>query len=175
MAVRAEVMRLWYVPLEVLDDQRLIAQHHEIHMLFGMLKYNHFRTKQWDGIIYDGPHLWCLMDYHRRTVDEMAYRGYYGHQSPIPGEIHERAQFKHVECKDWSDHVKRLVKPRRIYQDVLDLGVRWAREGKEPRSALAQSLRQASLSTGPGRELEGIRVETERQDPGVQRDLSRVG
>ena len=120
-------MRLWYVPLEDLDDRRVIAQHHEIHMLMGLFSYH--KRKNWAGIDYE-HHMGCIYDYHTRTVGEMVTRGYEGHLSPLPWDD----KFGEVGCGSWDIHVQVYIEVSQVRQDMLDLAVRWEREGYIPKT-----------------------------------------
>jgi Pyrimidine dimer DNA glycosylase len=120
-------VRLWYVPLQALDDRRVIAQHHEIHMLFGMARYRNWDLL-WDGVHYAG-HLWCVVDYHQLSVDEMVRRGYNGHQSPVDQDVLDHLAIWTPPCSGWIAHVRDYIDVSQIRQDMLDLAVRWEREG----------------------------------------------
>ena len=135
-------MRTWYVGLEMLDAQRVLAQHREIHTVIGSLLsvkrgyQNHPVVR-----LYNGAHLACLLDYHEMTVREFLARGWRGHRTPLSEEILRIAQeLRTAEtCKNWSQHVSFHVSHDALqpaqgwHNDMHDLTKRWVREGKTPK------------------------------------------
>ena len=126
-------MRLWYVPLEDLDDRRVIAQHHEIHMLMGLFSYH--KRKNWAGIDYE-HHMGCIYDYHLTAVQEMRIRGYNGHATPLAWSD----EFGEPGCGSWLAHVDAMITPMQVRQDILDLAVRWEKEGYIPTTERQQAM-----------------------------------
>lgn len=137
-------MRTWYVPLEILDDNRMIAQHREIHTVLGSITsvkrgyINHPVTK-----LYLGEHLDCLVDYHAETVAEMERRGWHGHKTPVSDKVLEEASLRYTDdtCGGWTRHVNVMVPltgPFSIETDMHDLVQRWTNEGKGLRNDRAR-------------------------------------
>lgn len=73
-------MRVWDIPVNKLCNKHLVAQHHEIHCIYGILTSNlrgfrnHPEVKRWTNRIG------ALYKMHESTVDEMIARGM-NHQS----------------------------------------------------------------------------------------------
>lgn len=72
-------MRVWLVPFEELDRQRLFAQHHEIHPLLQLVKTG----RKWLG--WEKPeHRDAIFDVHDRAVAEALRRGFpFNHVTPM--------------------------------------------------------------------------------------------
>lgn len=133
------------MPLEVLDDNRMIAQHRETHTLLGSVGssrkgfQNHPVTK-----LYLNEHLQCLIDYHEDTVEEMERRGWTGHATPVKPEVESLALARATSstCDSWKQHVLRIVPETGEYSiqgDMHDLIHRWTKEHKELRNDLAKA------------------------------------
>jgi len=73
-------VRIWTVPFEELDDQRVLAQHHEIHMAHSLIVG---RGRPWGGLTAE-DHSY-INRVHDLAVVEMTIRGFNGHQTPLPG------------------------------------------------------------------------------------------
>lgn len=80
-------MRSWYpLPIDVLDDKRLLAEHNELlimaRAIAGLTKgyRNHPETKRWIG------HSKAMKDRHDKIAVEMLRRGF-NHRSPWPDEL----------------------------------------------------------------------------------------
>ena len=77
------MVRIWRVPLHLLDRQHLLGEHHELHVIFNVITkdlkgfHNHPQTNRFKG------HLGMLADRHKQQVDELHRRGY-NHNSPLP-------------------------------------------------------------------------------------------
>lgn len=136
-------MRTWYVPLEILDDNRLVAQHRELHTVFGSVQstrrgfQNHPVVK-----LYLGEHLQCAIDYHAYTLREMRARSWTGHTTPTSEALASVAATRAgtATCSNWQEHVNRIVPatgPYSVDADMHDLVERWTKEGKKLRNTLA--------------------------------------
>ena len=71
-------MRIWTVPFGELDNQRVLGQHVEIHMLWSLITKHHRKFMGWEDPHYR-LHLW---EVHKRIVEEMKIRGMQ-HHTPI--------------------------------------------------------------------------------------------
>jgi hypothetical protein len=83
------VVRIWNVPVEDLDDQHLLGEHLELHIIWNALTQpplpgrkrrgwrNHPETRRFE----DRPG--ALLDRHEAQVAEMVRRGWTGHKSPL--------------------------------------------------------------------------------------------
>lgn len=125
--------------LSILDDQRVLAQHREIHTVFGSLLskkrgYQHHPVVK----LYAGEHLPCLVSYHDATLEEFLRRGWHGHRTPVSAEVLQLSEQRRTSatCTDWAEHVKREVSDQALppaqglHLDMHDLVKRWTREGK---------------------------------------------
>jgi len=72
-------MRVWRIPFGELDDQRALAQHHEVHMLYNLLQLG----RNWNGLSFP-DNLAYVIAVHDSAVEEMQLRGFNGHQTPLP-------------------------------------------------------------------------------------------
>jgi hypothetical protein len=133
-------IRTWFVPLSILDDNRLVAQHRELHTIFGSVMSphpqgyrNHPAVKE-----YLGEHLSCALSYHAATLVEMTRRGWTGHKTPISEALASVAATRSgtATCKDWAAHIQQMDQAR-LWADVHDLIPRWTKEGKYLRNAQA--------------------------------------
>jgi hypothetical protein len=79
-------MRIWFVPVEELDDRHLLGEHFELHVMANALIrggggwFNHPATKMFRG------KLGALYRRHEQQVAEMQRRGFTGHKTPFPVE-----------------------------------------------------------------------------------------
>jgi len=130
-------LRTWYVAASILDNQRLLAQHREIHTIVGSIMspkrgYQHHPAVK----LYNNEHLLCLRDYHGYVCDEMKMRGWHGHQTVFP-EVFPSGE----SCDSWATHVKRFatqpMPAHGIERDMHDLIARWSRERKPLRNDLS--------------------------------------
>lgn len=77
-------LRIWFVPVEELDDRHLLGEHMELHTMASVLIrggggwYNHPATQMFKG------KLGALYRRHEEEVFEMRRRGWTGHRSPFP-------------------------------------------------------------------------------------------
>lgn len=77
-------MRIWFVPVEELDDRHLLGEHVELHTMANALIrggggwFNHPATQFFSG------KLGALYRRHEEEVAEMKRRGWHGHKSPFP-------------------------------------------------------------------------------------------
>lgn len=122
------------MPLSILDDQRLLAQHREVHAVLGMVNTNTFKNHPVTKL-YSSEHLGCLVSFHARTVEEMQYRGWLGHKTSVSLDGISKA------CLDWEDHAgryrKQVYPEYGIQRDMHDLIERWTQERKVLRNELA--------------------------------------
>jgi hypothetical protein len=71
-------MRIWHVPFHELDDQRVLGQHREIHMLWNLVVR---LDRPWGGLTQaDEPY---IVSVHDSSVEEMVLRGWTGHGTPM--------------------------------------------------------------------------------------------
>ena len=80
------MVRVWNLPVELLDRQRLLGEHVELHVIWNALMkkargvkagfQNHPQTLRFED--EEG----MLVDRHNQQIDEMRRRGY-NHQSPL--------------------------------------------------------------------------------------------
>jgi Pyrimidine dimer DNA glycosylase len=79
-------MRIWRVPFQELDDQRVLGQHHEIHGIWTLIAM--FPERKWGkidnlhGNWSDPDNAWQLWNIHQMIEIEMQRRGF-NHQSPL--------------------------------------------------------------------------------------------
>lgn len=78
-------MRIWFVPVEELDDRHLLGEHMELHVMANALIRgggwsNHPATRFFEG------KLGALYRRHEEQVAEMERRGWHGHNSVFPAE-----------------------------------------------------------------------------------------
>lgn len=77
-------MRIWFVPVEELDDRHLLGEHLELHIMVNAILrggggwYNHPATQLFKG------KLGALYRRHEAQVEEMLRRGWMGHKSAFP-------------------------------------------------------------------------------------------
>ena len=77
------MVRIWRLPVWILDRQHLLGEHNELHTIVSVILrggggwWNHPQTNRFKD------HLGLLVDRHRQQVEEMKRRGY-NHQSPLP-------------------------------------------------------------------------------------------
>jgi hypothetical protein len=87
------VVRIWNLPIEDLDDQHLLGEHFELHIIWNALTgepppgrktrgwRNNPQTRRFES------HLGALFDRHEAQVAEMQRRGWYGHKAPLDGTL----------------------------------------------------------------------------------------
>ncbi len=84
------LMRIWYIPLSLLDNRRVTGQHKEIHMLVSCLR----NGTEWAGLVkrftpygafLEGVHQQSLFELHRRSVRKLPTFQQYlqEHKSPF--------------------------------------------------------------------------------------------
>jgi hypothetical protein len=110
------VVRIWNLPVEELDDQHLLGEHLELHIIWNALTLppspgrkvrgwrNHPETRRFED------RLGTLYDRHEQQVAEMVRRGWRGHRSPLDPTPAEGTP------RDWPP-----VSPERLQQDRADL------------------------------------------------------
>jgi hypothetical protein len=78
-------MRVWLIRPDLLDNNRVLGAHNEVHMAFGLLRRSaesgklHTLVADW----YSEVGIAALVHYHDLLVREMEVRGWYGHQTPV--------------------------------------------------------------------------------------------
>ena len=84
------MVRIWRVPIHLLDNQRLNGEHHELHVIFSaIIKAKHGIKGGWQHhpqTLRFIDHLGMLVDRHRQQVQEAANRGWpsgFNHPSPL--------------------------------------------------------------------------------------------
>jgi hypothetical protein len=138
------MVRIWNVPVEDLDDQHLLGEHLELHIIWNALTQppppgrqvrgwrNHPETRRFEG------RLGALYDRHEGQVVEMVRRGWTGHKSPLA------AAPAGESSREWPP-----VTEERLRQDREDLVTHfpgWRRAAGKPPEA---------RSTGPARSRSG--------------------
>ena len=93
------MVKIWCVPISILDRQRLLGEHVELHIIFNAL---HKQLKGIKGGWQHHPetlrfknHLGMLYDRHRQQVQEMQSRGY-NHKSPLPELPHTPEEYDYT-------------------------------------------------------------------------------
>ena len=92
------MVRIWNVPVEILDRQHLLGEHVELHVIFSAILrgsggyYNHPQTNKFKGKLDE------LTYRHNQQVAEMSKRGYH-HKSPLPVKFTPK-HYK-IESKDY--------------------------------------------------------------------------
>ncbi len=77
------MVRIWNLPIELLDRQHLLGEHVELHITYNAILrnggawFNHPQVKRFHN------HLGQLVDRHNQQVAEFLIRGY-KHNSPLP-------------------------------------------------------------------------------------------
>jgi hypothetical protein len=110
-------MRIWYVPLNELDNQRLLGQHHEIHGLHTLIVK---REQPWGGLT------WCdepfIVSVHDAAVEEMTKRRMKHHTPIVPVK-------PMANCETQTATLRRLDSERnlleRMDKDRWHLILRW--------------------------------------------------
>lgn len=134
-----ERMRVWLVHPEELDDQRLLAQHQEVHMAIGIIRSCETRGYKIGGVCkpWSDPKGLAALDYlHDLCVSEMRNRGFNGHATPLllNGLAGRVAAAWESGALDFSQNEDNWPPPwveeKDIKADVMDLQIRWEREGK---------------------------------------------
>jgi len=77
-------MRIWDIDVKDLCDKHLIAQHYEIHCIYGFRTKNLSRLSNHPEIGRWIGHLDALISKHNETVEEMKFRNI-NHHTPIVG------------------------------------------------------------------------------------------
>jgi hypothetical protein len=108
-------MRIWTVPFGELDDQRVLGQHVEIHMLWNTITKFHRKFMGWEDPHYR-LHLW---EVHKRIVEEMTIRGM-KHHTPIEFPTYEYCLFP--------PQTRVLPALESLLKDRWDLVERWRGE-----------------------------------------------
>jgi hypothetical protein len=137
------MVRIWHVPPAYLDNQRLLGEHLELHVIAGAIAKIHTNRK---GGYKNHPEtrkysdkFAFLLARHDALVKEMKLRGWkagYAHQTPVAVKGIPKTAFCHFR-----------VTPDLVRQDIADLKQRWKREGKTggrlPIAALERRIRPA--------------------------------
>lgn len=117
-------MRVWFLPLRVLDDRRLVAQHNEAHICLTVVtKFQRTgRHSGWSSSPSARPFIrkrGGLLDYHdNMLLPELARRGF-NHHSPInPGFIPHDETAKFWDLVTWD----------MVLKDCRHLFEKWERE-----------------------------------------------
>lgn len=90
------MVRVWCVPVQVLDRQHLLGEHVELHVIFNAitkLKQGfHAGWQKHPQTLRFIEHLGMLVDRHDQQVEEMRRRGY-RHKSPL--DVPENLDYEH--------------------------------------------------------------------------------
>ncbi|MEM2915979.1 MAG: pyrimidine dimer DNA glycosylase/endonuclease V [Candidatus Woesearchaeota archaeon] len=121
------MVRVWLVPPECLDDQRLLGEHLEIHIIIGAIAKRHQGKKGgWvnhpETIRYENR-VKALIKRHQKLIEEMKKRGWNAgkiHKTPLPTKGIPKSAFK-----DFKPTKQMILK------DISDLKKRWKKEGKK--------------------------------------------
>jgi hypothetical protein len=112
------VTRIWMVDAMELDNRRLLAAHHEWHMIAGSIT----RGRAWQG--WEAPeYRRCFIEVHRELVAEMKFRGFSHDSSPdtnIDDEFVRPLRTVQQRSYPWSED--------QLYKDCWDLWCRWGGE-----------------------------------------------
>lgn len=107
------MVRIWCVPVEILDRQHLLVEHFELHVVYNaLLKLGRGEKAGWQRHPQTLRFIGCigmLIDRHNQQMKEMGRRGY-NHQSPLPTSNvkPETYTYSYVEqAKDYSVLVSR--------------------------------------------------------------------
>lgn len=139
-------MRVWHLPLEYLDDRRLLAQHHEVHGLITAILSGK-RWGQWSTLF--GQRLPYLFNIHEEAVQELARRAQlrssqHKHSSPV--------LFTEEQLKAHSAEAGFNPTDEMMAADVVVLRGKWAAEGYfhgTGRTDLCLFEAQLNLPLGP--------------------------
>ncbi len=121
------MVRVWLVGPEYLDDQRLLGEHLEIHLIIGAIAKRHKGKKGgWvshpETTRYENR-VKALLKRHKKLVEEMKKRGWNAgkiHKTPLPTKGIPKSAFK-----DFKPTKQMILK------DISDLKKRWKKEGKK--------------------------------------------
>jgi len=136
-------MRIWVVDPKVLDNQRVLGAHNEIHMAVGLIK-DSIKRGRVHGLLegwYHNKGFAAIVHYHELIVKEMESRGWTGHQTPliIPDEIRDDVILGRVVVSYVDDYwPPTFVASELIAKDVNDLKERWEREKYTPISLFVE-------------------------------------
>ncbi len=127
------MVKIWNVPVQELDDQHLLGEHFELHVIWNALVggragwRRHPETQRWQG------RLAALYARHQAQVREMQARGWHGHRSELDlsATANSSAEWPEVDAATLAAERERL----RLY-----------RAGRPGRGAAARSTDQ----TRPG-------------------------
>ncbi len=121
------MVRIWHVPPAYLDNQRLLGEHLELHIIVNAIAKihtgvkggykNHPETRKYANRVA------FLLKRHDALVGEMRLRGWKAgreHRTPVPMKGIPRVALCHYRV------TKGLVR-----HDIADLKRRWKREGKK--------------------------------------------
>jgi len=128
-------VRVWWVDFSELDDQRVLGQHQEIHMLHSLIVG---RRNPWGGFLWrDEP---FIISVHNRIVVEMEERGWFGHKTPMETTIdHGWDIDETIERLNTKERIQTRVKTDRWH-----LWLRWQGEyqGRIPISLLSMGAKK---------------------------------
>ena len=121
------MVRVWHVKPEYLDNQRLLGEHLEIHVIIGAVVKRHLKRKGGyvnhpETIKYENK-IKFLLKRHTAIVSEMRKRGWKSgriHETPLP-----ITKIPKSSMKDFKP-TKQM-----ILHDISDLKQRWKKEGKK--------------------------------------------
>lgn len=82
-----QLVRIWRLPVEILDRQHLLGEHAELHLIVNTILKKHRGEKgAWQNhpeVLRFENHMCWLEHRHKQQVKEMEKRGY-KHNSPLP-------------------------------------------------------------------------------------------
>ena len=77
------MVRIWCLPLKLLDDKRLLGEHHELHVIFNVITKNLKGFSKHPQTLRFVDNLGMLVYRHNQQVTELKRRGF-NHKSPLP-------------------------------------------------------------------------------------------
>jgi hypothetical protein len=126
-SITVAMVRVWHVKPEHLDNQRLLGEHLEIHIIIGAVAKRHLKKKGGyvnhpETIKYENK-VKFLLKRHASLIQEMKKRGWKAgkqHETPLP--------VKGIPKSAFNDY---KITKKMILHDISDLRKRWKKEGKK--------------------------------------------
>lgn len=166
-------MRIWYgVHPSELDNQRLLAQHNEIHALYGTIRNSRALGKLTSELCLswgDDRGIAALVYFHDLISGPCFNRFCWNHQSPLNSNYdmenaaaNGKAHLDHLldpttnSPKMWPPN---WITPKQRISDLMDLQIRWANEAKNvelSRSIERYGLHENGLLSGSQTRSESV-------------------
>jgi len=80
------MVKIWCLPLNLLDDKRLLGEHHELHVIFNVLTNNLKGFSHHPQTLRFKHNLGMLLYRHNQQIKELKNRGF-NHYSPLKTKI----------------------------------------------------------------------------------------